>query len=91
MQHVTIDTTDEFRFVPADPTVHAGPVELTLTDSGSYPHNISFGSLHRTSKTVTGSLGQQRTTLTLDLKPGTYDFVCTYHSSAGMKGRLVVK
>jgi plastocyanin len=40
---------------------------------------------------VSGSPGQTSTTLLLTVtEPGRYDFVCTYHSSAGMKGTLVV-
>jgi plastocyanin len=91
VQAVTFRTTDEFRFVPATATVHTGKVRITLTDTGSYPHNISFPSLHATSASVSGSVGQTSTTLLLTFAtPGRYTFVCTYHSSAGMKGQLVV-
>jgi plastocyanin len=91
VQSVTIGGTDDFRFGPADVTVHPGTVRITLIDKGSYPHNISFPSLGQTSASVSGSPGQTSTTLLLRLpKPGRYSFVCTYHSSAGMKGGLVV-
>jgi plastocyanin len=90
-QSVTIRTTDDFRFDPSTVTVHPGRIRLTLLDSGSYPHNISFPSLNTTSTSVSGSPGQTSTTLLLTVtRPGRYDFVCTYHSSAGMKGTLVV-
>jgi plastocyanin len=91
VQSVTIGATDDFRFTPADVTVHPGKVRISLVDKGSYPHNISFPSLAATSASVSGSPGQTSTTLVLTLtKPGRYGFVCTYHSSAGMKGSLVV-
>lgn len=91
VQSVTIGGTDNFRFTPADITVHPGRVRITLVDKGSYPHNISFPSLGLTSASVSGSPGQTSTTLLLTVtKPGRYSFVCTYHSSAGMKGAVVV-
>jgi plastocyanin len=91
VQSVMIGGTDDFRFDPADITVHPGTVRITLVDKGSYPHNISFPDLAKTSASVSGSPGQTSTTLQLNLtKPGRYSFVCTYHSSAGMKGTLVV-
>ena len=106
VQAVTIGATDDFRFTPGDVSVHPGKVRLTLVDRGAYPHNIAFStlgptslgptslgptSLGATSASVSGSPGQTSTTLTLTFtRPGRYDFVCTYHSSAGMKGSLVV-
>jgi plastocyanin len=44
-----------------------------------------------TSRTVSGDPGNRSTTFTLNFAtPGTYSFVCTYHSTAGMKGSFVV-
>jgi plastocyanin len=92
VQQVTIHANDQLRFAPDTIDVHTGKVQVTLVSDGSYPHNISVPSLHVTSKTVSGNPGQTTTTLTLDLpKPGSYEFVCTFHSSAGMRGHLVVK
>lgn len=91
VQQLTIDTTDDFRFVPADLQAHVGTLRIVLTNHGSYPHNISFPALHATSKTVSGNPGQQTTTFVVTLAhPGSYDFVCTFHSSAGMKGHVTV-
>ena len=91
VQAVTIGATDDFSFAPTEVKVHPGQVRITLVDKGSYPHNISFPSLGKTSASVSGSPGQMSTTLVMTFdKPGRYDFVCTYHSSAGMKGDLVV-
>ena len=91
VQQVTFRAGDDFRFTPTTATVHTGQVRITLVDAGSYPHNIAFPGLHRTSASVSGSPGQTSTTLLLDVpRPGHYSFVCTYHSSAGMKGELVV-
>ena len=89
----TVTGTDAFRFTPSRITVPAGDVTLRLLASGSYPHNISVPSLHLTSATVGTAPGSPRTAeLRLhDLRPGTYRFVCTFHSQAGMTGELVVK
>lgn len=90
-QQVTIDTTDMFRFTPTTIHAHVGELRIVLTDHGSYPHNISFPALRASSSTVSGSPGQQKTTFTVTFShPGTYDFVCTFHSSAGMKGHITV-
>src|SRR3954454_16769933 len=45
IQAVTIAAPDDFRFSPAEVTVHPGKVRITLVGKGSYPHNISFPSL----------------------------------------------
>lgn len=91
IQQVTIDTTDNFRFVPDTIKAHVGKLRIVLADNGSYPHNISFPAMHATSSTVSGDPGQDKTSLTVTFShAGTYDFVCTFHSSAGMKGRVDV-
>lgn len=91
IQQVTIHTTDEFRFTPATVHAHVGKLRIQLVDDGSYPHNISFPALHATSSSVSGNPGQQQTTLTVSFAhAGTYEFICTFHSSAGMKGRISV-
>lgn len=92
VQRVTLHSTDELRFTPDVISVHPGRVRLTLVDDGSYPHNFSIPSLHVTSATVSGNPGETSTTTTLNLStPGTYQFVCTFHASAGMRGEIVVK
>jgi plastocyanin len=91
-QQVTVKVTDQLRFRPSTITVHPGLVRITVQDTGSYPHNLSVPALRKTSSTVSGTVGEQSTTLTLRLqKPGRYRFICTYHSSAGMRGTIVVR
>lgn len=91
VQQVTVHTTDLLRFQPSTITVHTGTVRITLIDDGAYPHDMSLPTQHVTSHTVTGTPGEQRTTVTLHLDhPGTYPFLCTYHASAGMRGELIV-
>lgn len=91
VQQVTLHATDSFRFSPSTVTAHTGRLRITFVDDGSYPHNISFPTMHLTSSTVSGNPGQDTTTLTVALpRAGTYSFFCTYHSSAGMKGQIKV-
>lgn len=90
-QRITVLADDELRFVPATFRAHPGTVVITLVDVGSYPHNISFPSLHLTSPSVSGDPGGTRTTLTVTFaRPGRYGFICTYHSTAGMVGTVLV-
>jgi plastocyanin len=90
-QSITIKGNSMFRFQPMHIAAHTGTLTVTLVDVGSYPHNIDFTTLGAKSQTVTGDSGSTATTLTLQLaKPGRYPFICTYHSSAGMKGVLTV-
>ena len=90
-QQVTIHATDGFRFEPASVTAHTGALTVTLVNDTSYPHNLSVADLHTTSETVTGGTGTNTSTFTLTFsRPGTYSFVCTFHSSAGMRGQFVI-
>jgi len=89
---VTITTTDQLMFAPSVITTRVGTLTVTLTNNGSYPHNLAVPALHVTSKTVSGDPGATSTTVTLHFaKPGRYPFICTYHASAGMRGQFIVK
>ena len=88
----TITGDDSFRFNPMAATAAAGPVTITFVGKGSYPHNIHFTSLGKTSTSTTGGITGNTVRLELGtLKPGTYAFVCDYHDGAGMKGALTVR
>jgi plastocyanin len=89
---ITISTTDQLMFAPSTITTRVGTLLVTLTNNGSYPHNMSVPALHVTSHTVSGGPGSTSTTVRLEFaKPGRYPFVCTYHASAGMRGEFIVK
>ena len=91
-QQVTINATSSFRFEPATVTAHTGLLKVNLVDIGAYPHNLSLAQPSFTSDTVTGGVGKDKTTFTLTFNhPGTYKFVCTYHSSAGMRGQFIIR
>ena len=89
---VVITGDDMFQFGPVAATAPAGPVTIRFEGKGSYPHNIHFTTLHKTSASTTGGITGNTVTLDLGtLQPGSYPFVCDYHVGAGMKGVLTVR
>jgi plastocyanin len=80
-----------FSFTKTSVTAHAGTVTLKATNPQSTPHDIS---LKGNGVDVKGSQVSNggTSTVTADLKPGTYTFYCSVpgHEQAGMKGTLTV-
>ena len=74
----------DFEFSPPKVEVPAGSTVTIENAAGRTPHTF----------TVTGqdisvvNEGGQAQNVTLDLEPGTYDFVCTFHK--GMAGTLTI-
>jgi len=68
----------------------AGPVTLELDNSAPTPHNIQIEGETGASDTISGG---DTTSVTADLKPGTYTYFCNIagHRDAGMEGTLTVK
>ncbi len=75
-----------FVFTPAKLTVKKGQT-ITVANVGSVPHTFTI-----TGKgiDVVNNAGQSQS-VTIDLAPGTYPFICRFHVSLGMKGTLIVK
>ncbi len=71
-------------------TVSAGSVTFTIKNDGPSPHNLAFPDLKKVSETLDAG---KTSTLTLDLKPGAYTYICNIpgHEQLGMKGMLTVK
>lgn len=69
----------------------AGKVTIDFDNPSSTPHAVAIegSGVQETSDTVTSS----KTSVTADLKPGTYTFFCPVpgHRDAGMEGTLTVK
>jgi plastocyanin len=69
----------------------AGSVTIDFTNDASIPHAVAVkgNGIDKDGKTVSGG----KNSLTVDLKPGTYEFYCPVpgHEAAGMKGTLTVK
>jgi plastocyanin len=72
-------------------TAKAGTVTIDFTNDANIPHAVAVegNGVDKDGETVTGG----KNSLTVDLKPGTYEFYCPVdgHKAAGMKGKLVVQ
>ncbi len=71
-------------------TVSVGSVTFTIKNDGPSPHNLAFPDLKKVSETIDAGA---TTKLTVDLKAGTYTYICNVpgHEQRGMKGTLTVK
>jgi plastocyanin len=69
----------------------AGKVTINFDNPSSTPHAVEVEGqgVEQKSDTVTNG----KTSVTVDLKPGTYEFYCPVdsHKQAGMEGKLTVK
>ncbi len=73
-------------FVPSEFTVQAGS-EITLQNEGQAPHTFTIEGENIDHEVQAG----ETETESLELQPGTYDFVCRFHEAAGMVGTLTVE
>lgn len=72
-------------FVPADPVIAAG--EVQLVNDGESPHTFT---VEAEAVDVQVDAGQS-VTETIDLAPGTYTLFCEFHRAQGMEGTLTVE
>ena len=72
-------------FSPAAFSVKQGET-VTVKNAGSVPHTFTVTGQ---SIDVTVQPGQSQQ-VKIDLAPGTYPFVCTFHQSLGMTGTMTV-
>ncbi len=80
-QRLTVTALDTMRFEPSAITVRAGqPVQLTLQNRGSMPHDLSlFEGVFQPVKIEAEGGQSASATFTVE-QPGTYTFVCTVAS-----------
>jgi plastocyanin len=74
-----------FVFAPAKFSVKKGEA-ITVTNVGSAAHTFTITG---TGIDVVNSPGQSQS-VTINLAPGTYQFICRFHVSFGMKGTVTV-
>lgn len=69
----------------------AGKTTIAFTNESQVPHAVEVegNGIEEETETIQGGNAQ----LTVDLKPGTYEFYCPVgnHKEEGMKGELIVK
>ena len=86
-------TLTEFKITMARDTVSAGPVTFRVKNAGTMTHAI-FVMNDTFEKGSTEIPAGQEASLTVTLKPGTYDVYCPVsdesHKKAGMTRKLVV-
>jgi plastocyanin len=85
-------TATEYKFDPSSIQVaKAGKTTFTLVNDGTMGHalEIEGQGIEEETDEIDGG---QTTTLTVDLKPGEYEFYCPVedHRAKGMEGKLVV-
>jgi len=71
-------------------SVAAGTITFAIKNDGPPPHNLASPGLKKVSETIDAGA---TTKLTVDLKAGTYTYICNVpgHEQLGMKGTLTVK
>ncbi|WP_053226830.1 plastocyanin/azurin family copper-binding protein [Solirubrobacter soli] len=90
---IKADPGGALKFTESSLTTKAGTVEIDFSNPSQLPHAVAIegnGIEEKTTETVTG---KDAAPLTVDLKPGVYEFYCPVdgHRAAGMEGKLTVK
>jgi plastocyanin len=89
---ISADPGGAKKFTESNLTAAAGTVEVDFSNKSQLPHAVEIegNGVEKTTEIVTG---QDAPPLTVDLKPGTYEFYCPVgdHRAQGMEGKLVVK
>ena len=81
-----VSETDSLQFQPGRATVKVGEV-VEWSNAGNTPHNVTFDNKQvPTSDTMNGG----DTYEVKFSKPGTYHYICTFHTAAGMAGTITV-
>lgn len=90
--HIEADASGALRFDKSMLSGQAGKVTIVMANPSPLSHDIA---IQGDGIDVKGKVVKQggTSTVSADLKPGTYTFLCTVdgHAAAGMKGTLTVK
>ena len=85
------DPSGQLKYDVTSAAAKAGAVKIDFTNNSPVPHNVT---IQQGSKNITATptISQSKTTVTAQLKPGTYTFYCSVdaHRQAGMMGTLTV-
>ena len=87
-------TATDFKFDPSDPTVKSGNVTFNMKNDGQVTHSLEIEDVTPgQDKELEGSVSPGSSgKLTVDLKPGKYEFYCPIanHKQMGMEGEITV-
>ena len=94
---VDLSATD-YKFTPSDPSVKSGQVTFKETNNSQTAHSLEIEDVTPgNDQRLNGENGEvapgQSGTLTVNLKPGKYEFYCPVlnHKALGMEGEITVK
>jgi plastocyanin len=89
---IDADPTGQLKFLASNATATPGSVIVKMKNASSVPHDIG---VRGAGISQVGSIvqGGGTSSVTVNLKPGTYTFFCSVdgHEAAGMKGTITVK
>jgi uncharacterized cupredoxin-like copper-binding protein len=82
---------NDFSFSVSASQATAGPVTFVIENKGSMPHDFAIEGNGIEQKTSIVEAGESAT-LTVDLEPGAYSYICTIpgHNLLGMRGTFTV-
>lgn len=86
-QTATVVSDDDLRYDPGIVEAQVGTLVLTHRNAGRIPHNLVFDDTSL-GRIPTVNAGQEKSITLTFSEPGTYDFVCTFHT--GQDGKVVV-
>lgn len=95
VQEITIQTQDDYTFIPATFTVAPGSVRLTLVNvAEEMTHNLEFDDDEGPEAIDAGIdflAPQDEETIEFEVtEPGDYPFTCTFHRQLGQTGTMTV-
>ena len=89
---IDADPTGQLKYLASSANAPAGSLTINMLNKSSVPHDIAVkgGGVSKIGAVVTNG---GTSTISLNLKPGTYTFYCSVdgHEAAGMKGTLTIK
>ena len=90
---VSADPGGQLKFNTTKLTAKAGNDTFAFTNDAPISHNFTIEDSSGSSVAATPTFAGGSKTVTANLKPGTYKFLCTVpgHAQAGMEGTLTVK
>ncbi len=90
---VAADPSGQLKFDTTKLTAKAGSDSFDFTNDAAISHNFTIEDSSGKTVGTTPTFSGGSKTLTANLKPGTYKFLCTIpgHAEGGMQGTLTVK
>ena len=87
------DPEGALAYTTTEASANAGKLTIDFNNPQSVTHDVAIEDSAEKTVAQTDLIGQEETSTTANLKPGTYTFYCSVpgHREAGMEGTLTVK